>query len=847
MGLVCILAICAAGPLTLNGDLAADRAAGCETERDLAVADGAYVCRGGASLRIPAPRFFEPTHGQLSFTVTPDWRGDDNQRHTFLHLGLGPHHFTIFKAETNGVRLVCKASEKTTTAIELGVRDWRPGEDHQIRAAWRQLGHVMYLELQVDDERQWVGDAVPVPVVDPWLWLGARGAPDREPALALIRDVTLTPEPPELPFSLDPKPPVNATVDLSKATPFRAVHAGVTPWNSAGFPLPFAIGSELYQRFAQCRWKQVRLVGVSEQWLFGAGLSRGDDGQLKINWKPFDDMLDIVEAAGARPYVRLAFHVPRLLSTAPEGGNAAALYQMPADVNEFVDLMGAIAEHTAKRFPGAWYVASLNEPDLWVPQGGDWQAVLKLYGLVSQRVKQVDPTAKVGGPGIAFDPRQNGGQYIVDFLTYAKANRLPVDFVCYHGYKKPHPSEFEAMQQRVDELIDAHWTGPRPRCVLDEWNLWRTDGRQDDEYGAAYLAGALQYQRRAGVAQSFIVSFNPVEPVTEVERSLRRQPGLLPRGGTSPVRVESGPYTADGITRPGLLTHPGSVGRTYVEYDLTLPARQPILHFDSAIVIDRLFQGMDGCTWFVRIKDGDTWHEVFRVTDAQRRWSPREADLSAWAGRRVTLRLEVDHGPMTGTADWAAWGRPRIESAGATLDLLADLDKVTCGQAVVPEPVVYDDDYIRSTTGLPLIKGTVITSPFYVWAMHARLGPDELAVKLDGRDGITADGDAGLTATRDGDRIAMLAWSFDPWTTNPRRFTVKLDSLRFPRRIRISQIDGVHSNPYHTYVRSRAEPGPVDNLTAAEPEVVREELVAGPSVTFELPALAVALVELLPE
>lgn len=846
MGLVWVLAICAA-PLTLRGDLAADRAAGCETEGNLSVADGAYICRGGASLRLPAASYFDPLTGQVALTVRPDWRGDDGRRHTFLHLGLGPHHFTIFKAETNGVRLVCKADDATTTAIELGAQDWRPGLEHEIRAAWRQVGKVMFLELQVDGQRQWVADAVPLPVVDPWLWLGARGAPDREPAEALMRDVVFSPEPPELPFSLAPKPPLDAVVDLSRGTPLRAVHAGVTPWNSAGFPLPFAIGSELFQRFAQCRFKQVRLVGVSEQWLYGAGLTRGPDGTLVIDWRPFDDLLDIVAAAGARPYVRLAFHVPRLLSQDPASGNGGLLYQMPAEVDEFVDLMGAIAAHVAARFPGAWYVASLNEPDLWVPKGGDWPAVLRLYGLVSQRVKQVDPTALVGGPGIAFDPRQNGGRYLTEFLDYATTHHLPVDFVCYHGYKKPHPGEFEAMQQRVDELLDAHWSGPRPLCVLDEWNLWRTDGRQDDEYGAAYLAGALQYQRRAGLAQSFIVSFNPVEPVTEVEQTIRRQNGLLPRDGVSPVRVEAGDYTASGVTVPGLLTHPGSVGRTYAEFALKLPEGRPVLRFDTAIVIDKLFQGMDGCTWFVRVQDGGTWQEVFRVVDAQRRWTAREADLSPWAGKAVTLRLEVDHGPMTGTADWAAWGRPRIESGARSLDLLANLDQTVCGQALVPEPVVYDDRYLRSTTGLPLIKGTVITAPYYVWAMHARLGAEELATTLDGRDGIAADGDAGLTVTRDGRRLAMLAWSFDPWTANPRRFNVRLDGATFPCRLRIAQIDAQHSNPYDKHVRSPTAPGPVHNLSEGEPEVVRDETVTGPVVSFELPALAVALVELMAE
>jgi len=204
------------------------------------------------------------------------------------------------------------------------------------------------------------------------------------------------------------------------------------------------------------------------------------------------------------------------------------------------------------------------------------------------------------------------------------------------------------------------------------------------------------------------------------------------------------------------------------------------------------------------------------------------------------MRLEADHGPMTGAADWAGWGRPRIEAGEATIDLLRHLARPSAARPWCPNRRLrrhLHPQHYRSAVD----QGTVVTAPFYVWAMHARLGAEELGVRLDGRDGIATDGGAGLTATRDGERIALLAWSFDPFTQHPRRFTIRLAAASFPRRLRISQIDSVHSNPYHTYVRSRAAPGPVNNLTEAEPEVVRDERVSGPTVSFDLPPLAVAL------
>jgi hypothetical protein len=45
-------------------------------------------------------------------------------------------------------------------------------------------------------------------------------------------------------------------------------------------------------------------------------------------------------------------------------------------------------------------------------------------------------------------------------------------------------------------------------------------------------------------------------------------------------------------------------------------------------------------------------------------WSPLEADLLRWAGKRVRLKLMVDVGPANNAdGDWACWSEPRIESA----------------------------------------------------------------------------------------------------------------------------------------------------------------------------------------
>ncbi len=49
-------------------------------------------------------------------------------------------------------------------------------------------------------------------------------------------------------------------------------------------------------------------------------------------------------------------------------------------------------------------------------------------------------------------------------------------------------------------------------------------------------------------------------------------------------------------------------------------------------------------------------------------WTPLEADLSAFAGKRVRIKLISNVGPADNSSgDWACWARMRIESRLPTL------------------------------------------------------------------------------------------------------------------------------------------------------------------------------------
>ncbi|MFQ6098311.1 MAG: hypothetical protein ACE5O2_11355, partial [Armatimonadota bacterium] len=187
----------------------------------------------------------------------------------------------------------------------------------------------------------------------------------------------------------------------------------------------------------------------------------------------------------------------------------------PRDYREWEDLCYRIVRHyNVEKKVGARYWVVWNEPDLkgwWKGTSDEW---LDLYRYAVRGAKRADPTVKVGGPATTARVVQGTSlEYLIALLRTCRREDLPLDFIAFHGYKKQHPREYETLIRRVREIVEREYPGLRPEYFLDEWNLWSNDKRQDNEYGAAYVAAALHYQMRAGLAKSSYVSLNHHAPV----------------------------------------------------------------------------------------------------------------------------------------------------------------------------------------------------------------------------------------------------------------------------------------------------------------------------------------------
>ncbi|MDF2440110.1 MAG: hypothetical protein JWN98_1094, partial [Abditibacteriota bacterium] len=107
-------------------------------------------------------------------------------------------------------------------------------------------------------------------------------------------------------------------------------------------------------------------------------------------------------------------------------------------------------------------------------------------------------------------------------------------------------------------------------------------------------------------------------------------------------------------------------GEVALNYRVKLPTLKPVaLEFATAIR-DHNAQseaGSDGVDFRVYVVDGTARKLVWQRLSAAKTWQPSRVDLSAYAGRTITLQLFTGPGPAHNTSsDQAYWAEPAIVS-----------------------------------------------------------------------------------------------------------------------------------------------------------------------------------------
>jgi xylan 1,4-beta-xylosidase len=161
-------------------------------------------------------------------------------------------------------------------------------------------------------------------------------------------------------------------------------------------------------------------------------VKRGPDGKISYDWTGIDKLYDNFLAKRIKPFVELGF-TPQALKTSENkifwwNGNTS--HPKP---EAWHDLVAAFVTHLEQRYGTAevrsWFFEVWNEPNLdgfW--EKADRQAYFDLYENSARAIKAIDPELRVGGPSTA------GAAWVPEFLSFAAARNIPVDFVTTHTY-----------------------------------------------------------------------------------------------------------------------------------------------------------------------------------------------------------------------------------------------------------------------------------------------------------------------------------------------------------------------------------------------------------------------------
>lgn len=140
-----------------------------------------------------------------------------------------------------------------------------------------------------------------------------------------------------------------------------------------------------------------------------------------------------------------------------------------------------------------------------------------------------------------------------------------------------------------------------------------------------------------------------------------------------------------------LFMHPpyhGGVGYTFALFGpMELPADAPAVFRCEVGKADGSDPG-DGILFRIAIVEGEKETTVAEKQWIQHAWTPLDADLSRWAGKRIRVKLITDVGSKDNSSgDWGCWAEMRIESKGPTLGTTLHDSPVSLDRQPGPHPI----------------------------------------------------------------------------------------------------------------------------------------------------------------
>ncbi|MBU3146869.1 helix-turn-helix domain-containing protein [Clostridium sp. CF012] len=164
-----------------------------------------------------------------------------------------------------------------------------------------------------------------------------------------------------------------------------------------------------------------------------------EDETPYYNFTYVDELFDFFLECKIKPFIELGFMPGKLASNKEQyifwwKGNIS----YPKDINKWLGLIGAFAQHLIKRYGRdevlSWYFEIWNEPNIknvfWYETK---EAFFNFFNKTLLAIKAIDSRLKVGGPAV-INEYKSGATWYDEFLEFVKDENMSFDFFSYHVY-----------------------------------------------------------------------------------------------------------------------------------------------------------------------------------------------------------------------------------------------------------------------------------------------------------------------------------------------------------------------------------------------------------------------------
>jgi hypothetical protein len=292
---------------------------------------------------------------------------------------------------------------------------------------------------------------------------------------------------------------------------------------------------------------------LQNQHIMGWGVGNPEPVPGVYDFNDLDRRIDLIRRTDGVPVITLCCAPDWMKGGQPGRTDWSKLEQapLPEHYQDFADLAGQIAV----RYPDVRHFIVWNElkgffdeeADRW-----DYEGYTRLYNLVYEAVKRVDPDNQVGGPypamvshprGWSGSPSQLAGSWGVidqrslDVIDYWLDHNAGADFVVFDAATTVHSGRLTTDPFTAIDKFEAITAWLRQRTNLPlwvaEWYVEPRGARWEERYRVAIQASAMITLARSGVTAAFY--WNPQATDGDCRGCLWTDPSSPDGGRSTPM------------------------------------------------------------------------------------------------------------------------------------------------------------------------------------------------------------------------------------------------------------------------------------------------------------------------